>query len=642
MISDLLQTKINLAVKECYDLDLKSQDIVIEHPNNTEFGDYSSSIALMLAKQLKTSPLDIATTLISKITENNINFELNGEQVNIFENISVAKPGFINFTLSQKWLLNELNSILNLKEDYGSINIGKNKNIALEHSNVNPNKAAHIGHLRNAVLGQFVERVYEFLGYNVEVQYYVNDLGVQVSTSLMGTRLINNVSPSDFDKFDHYAWEVYSMMESKISDSTELQQQRLNILKNLENYDSTDALDQEKLVNKILDSQLQTFSNLDIDYDVLVHERDIVQLKFWEEAFEQLKKNSNVYKAESGMSKGCWLVKFKDSSSKESTTNTQIEKDKIIVRSNGVPTYTGKDISYHLWKFGLLKKDFYYQTANYNTQEKSLFETTSSKNDGQVYNRPKSMDIVLNVIGTEQSYALEVVRQAIEFLGYEEAATNMHHINYGFVYLSPSTAEKLGIDISDNKSKYGMSGRKGWGIKIDDFIDMVDATLQKSFGSFEALHSIRNGAIKFEMLKYNTYQDLIFDLDSALNIHGFSGPYIQYTHARANSVLQKAKLFDEIIENSDIELFDKELEVLRLLYQFGEIVQRSAQEFSPNLLCNYLFELAQKYNSFYNDIKILTEPEKSLKQFRLVLTEATKQVISNGLYLLGIAAPDKV
>lgn len=640
-IATNIKKRISAAFLEVYGHNVDIKDIMLEHPKNSDFGDYASNIAIKSAKFVKQSPIDIAKNICYELNKIDHIFVYEGSTYNIFEKIDYVSPGFINIKLSEEWLCFILEDIISSDSNYGiTLSEGK-KTIALEHSNVNPNKAAHVGHLRNACIGQFLEKVYEFIGNDVKVQYYANDLGVQVTTSLMGMDLVKNVHAKDYDKYDHYAWDVYSEMETMISKNPELAVKRQNIMSKLEDATSDESRKQVTLSNKILIEQLKTFSELDFDYDVVVRERDIVTLNLWEEAFSKLKQNKNVYKATEGPSIGCWLIKLSD---KNSSNTHGIEEDKIIVRSNGIPTYTGKDIAYHMWKFGLLEKDFYYDEFRTGTQTKPLYITASNKSSSSANMTFSNSDYILNVIDGKQSYALEAVRQALKFLGYEKEAHNMKHINYGFVYLSPNSANKLGIDTSDGKKRYDMSGRKGWGVKIDDFIKMVDNKLVESFGEFETLVDVRNGAIKFEMLKYNTFQDLVFDLDSALDINGYSGPYIQYAHARATSVLEKGAFVKDT--NSSLfnmpNLHDKEINLLRHLYIFPEIVKRSAYEYAPNLMCTYLFDLAQKFNSFYNDVPILNADTPEEKEFRLKLTFGAKQIMKNGLYLLGIKAPNRM
>ena len=629
-IADVIKQNVKIAVKKLYGIEVN--DVFVEHPGNEDWGDFATNVAIKLSPSLKQSPAEIA---------NKICYELRTYPPDdIFEQIDYVQQGFINLRLSAKWLQNVLNDIYHSSLSYGLQDIGQKKRIALEHSNVNPNKAAHIGHLRNACIGQFIERVYEALGYEVEVQYYANDAGVQVATSLMGMKYVKKFKETNYKKFDHFAWDIYAEMESLISESQELAEERDNLMIELEKTFSPENKEVRELANKILIEQLKTFQKLDIDYDVVVHEADILALDFWKTAFEVLKNNDNVYFAKSGKSKGCWLVSVSDKKIRTTVaTENAVEEDKIIVRSNGVPTYTGKDIAYHMWKFGLLGMDFYYDDLGTETQKKLLWATSAVSSDRKAISFTK-VDIVFDVIGGEQTYAMDVVKKALGYLGFIEAAKNMTHVNYGFVYLSPKTAAGLGIDVSNGKSRYGMSGRRGWGVKIDDFIDMLDAALKQEHGESEELVDVRNGAIKFEMLKFNTFQDLVFDLDAALDIKGFSGPYLQYTHARACSVLKKAgtERIDDAVESSLLDR--RELSLLRWIYRYPQIVKRSALEFAPNLLCSYLFELAKRYNLIYNDLPIINAHSPDQRNMRLLMTECVKIVLHNGLFLLGISSPE--
>ncbi|NMB69794.1 arginine--tRNA ligase [candidate division WWE3 bacterium] len=406
--SNLIQNEITHIVESLYGLN--DMEFKIEHPANESFGDYACNVALVLSKQLKQSPMEIAKAVSYRISES----PLVKEHPVLISSVSIVAPGFINMKISDIWLRNLLTEVLERKNTYGSCDLGKGFRIALEHSNVNPNKAAHVGHLRNACVGQFLERVYEFLGYDVEVQYYANNVGVQVATSNMGLTRIRDISPAPYKKFDHYAWDVYAAMESQINQSEELKESRQQLLKKLEDPTSPEFKTQKELADKILLEQLKTFSSLNIDYDVVIYESDILNLKMWEKAFAYLKSNPNVYKATEGASEGCWLVKMGDeqvsASEEQGRQGDQIEKDKIIVRSNGIPTYTGKDIAYHMWKFGLLDLDFNYKPWDTGTQTKTLWRTTSDAADRSDISF-SNVNFVFDVIGMEQTYAMEAVKK---------------------------------------------------------------------------------------------------------------------------------------------------------------------------------------------------------------------------------------
>jgi arginyl-tRNA synthetase len=617
--------------------------IKIEHPQNRLWGDYSTNVALAAAKSLNKAPSAIAGEVLHRL--------LTLDLREYFDRISVDGPGFINFTLSKEYLLSRLLSVLKESDSFGSSDIGEGRKIALEHSNVNPNKAAHIGHLRNAVIGQYLEHVYEFIGYDVEVQYYSNDLGVQVSTSLLGIEKLGWVfDAAKYDKFDHYAWDVYAKISEMLDADLQLKKELDNIIVKLDNRDPEVSLKQSELSKKILKDNLGTFAALDIDYDLIVYESSIKDMHMWEKTFDILKKNSKVYFATEGVSKGCWLVKMaaKDScGNNKGATKPDLEEDKIIVRSNGVPTYTGKDIAYHMWKYGLLDCDFRYNVVPTDTQNKSLYETSAYGEPNDTFG---SADIVMDVIDSKQTYAIDVVKQTLGYLGYEKQSDNFIHVNYGHVYLSANTALNMGLlNEKGGLKQIAMSGRKGVGVKVDDFTLMVDESLKSRFGDFPNAVDVRNSVIKFDMLRYDTFQNIVFDVESALSLKGFTGPYVQYTHARAHSLLDKAgytvesdTLEDTVSRFSKLEIDSSAQEVLKLIYKFPEVVMYSALQYAPNQMCVYLYELCQKYNSFYNDSPILNAETPDIRDFRLFLTAATKQVVKNGLYLLGIRAVDRM
>jgi arginyl-tRNA synthetase len=641
LVADVITTNVKNAFKDLYDFDLSQ--VGVEHPQNPSWGDYSTNAALVASKSLGKSPLTLAKGILQWLQGVDLR--------DYFEDVSIAGPGFINFALSREYLLLQALAVLVESGKFGSSHVGGGKKIALEHSNVNPNKAAHIGHLRNAVIGQFVERVYEFIGYDVAVQYYSNDLGVQVSTSLLGMeKLRGDLDPANYKKFDHYAWDVYAKISRMLDTDPVLKKELDEMLVKLDNREPEVSQKQSDLSKRILKDNLMTFAALEISYDLIVYESSIKDMLMWEKAFDILKKSSKIYLATSGASKGCWLVKMHDEDSSDSgTDNTtrEVEEDKIIVRSNGIPTYTGKDIAYHMWKFGVLDIDFKYDKLDLGNQDTVLYETSTIGDSNVTF---KGSDIVMDVVDVRQTYAMGVVRKTLEYLSYETAAQNFIHINYGHVYLSNSTAIQMGFSSSDTSaSQIAMSGRKGVGVKIDDFIELVEKSLKNNFGDFPHIKDVRNAVIKFDMLRYDTFQDIVFDIDDALNMKGFTGPYIQYTHARINSLLEKAgyqvdsgSLDYRVKGFNSLELNSSAEGILRTMYKFPEVVMQSAKQYAPNLVCVYLYELCQKFNSFYNDSPILTAETQDIKDFRLFLTASTGQLIKNGLYLLGINAVDRM
>ena len=386
--------------------------------------------------------------------------------------------------------------------------------------------------------------------------------------------------------------------------------------------DTPEAKRAETLTLTILHETLDVLAKLDIPYDLIVRESDILKGKLWEKTFELLKTKSAFYQATEGEKKDCWLIKMPDA------------EDKIIVRSNGVPTYAGNDIANHLWKFGVLP-DFRYEKLDWKTQAGPLYMTVSE--GGEARNDFTRADAIVNVIDQTQTYPQESVMESLRILGFTKEAEHYHHVNYGFVYLSRKTAEKLGMPIEEGASQVKISGRKGTTVSIETFLEKMKEVLREKYGEYESLAEVAGGAIKFELLKFNTYQDIVFDLDAALDIHGMSGPYVQYASTRAKSILAKAPATHQSAGSSALP--ENEKMILRKLSRFPEIVAATLQDFAPHYLCLYLFELSQLWNAFYNENRIIGSEREAE---RLLLTKSIAQVLENGLGLLGIAAPEKM
>ena len=395
--------------------------------------------------------------------------------------------------------------------------------------------------------------------------------------------------------------------------------------------DTKEAARAETLTLEILHETLDVLKELNIPFDLIVRESDILKGKFWEKTFELLKTKPAFYKATEGERKDCWVIKMPDA------------EDKIIVRSNGVPTYVGNDIANHLWKFGLLP-DFHYEKLDWKTQESPLYMTVSAGGPPEARQGEERRDFagansIVNVIDQTQTYPQEAVIESLRVLGFAKEAEHYHHVNYGFVYLSRKTAEKFGMPVEEGATQVKISGRKGTTVSIQQFLENMEECLREKYGAFETIKDVRNGAIKFELLKYNTYQDIVFDLDAAVDIHGFSGPYVQYASTRAKSVLAKATAAPEVKKMGKNPLPEEEKTLLRMLYRFPEVIVSTLNDFAPHYLCLYLFELSRAWNSFYNENRILGSEREAE---RLLLAKSVAQVLENGLGLLGINAPEKM
>lgn len=594
------------------DAGFTDEQINLERPLDEKNGDYSTNVAMVMAKKIGRNPREIAEEIISQTHFSDI-----------FERVEVAGGGFINFYLSKKALADNISEIIEKKSDYGKTQTNSDKKVVLEHTNVNPNKALHVGHLRNACLGSAIERILESSGYDVEVQNYIDDTGVQVAGTALGLR---ELSPTQMEgeKFDHFASRVYVQAMEKIEQDPDFKGKQAEIIHALDKHEGEIAVYVKDLAKKILIENLKSMHEFEIDYDLLVWESDIIGFDFWLAAFELLKKSDKFYKAEDGKNAGCYVI------------DDVMGDQKVIVKSNSVVTYTGKDIAYHLWKYNLLGKDFLYKKFEKTAQQKDLFTTDP---DGEQSDKFGRADMVVNIVDVRQNFPQQAVKESLKALGYHDQSAKMNHVGYGVVNLSAKTAESLGVDTSSAQSSYAMSGRKGIGVLADSLLEEAIKLVKKNHPQTESAKQVALGAIKYYMLNYNPYSDIVFDFETALNIYGNSGPYIQYAHARCASLIQKAS--DRKEGEPTVDFNEAELSLAKHLERYCDVITASGENFSPNLLCNYLFELAKKFNAFYATCQIINESDEVFSS-RMKLVRATKQILANGLGLLSISAPDKM
>lgn len=623
----LIEKGVKEVLQDIYNLG--SSDFVVEPAQNLVFGEYACNAAFQIARVVKRKPRDIAEELYTHLQKKKFEYkDASKQSSDIFSSIEVAGGGYINFRFSDPYLKIISRKIVEAGSTYGSSEEGAGVKIALEHSNVNPNKAAHVGHLRNLAIGQYLERVYEFMGYDVEVQYYSNDLGVQVATSFYGTELATHLAPDNYPKYDHYLWDVYAYVSAVVDRDPLVKKELEERIKSADTGEGDLFNRQVEFARKVLYENLRTFQELDVDYDLVVLESSIKKIGMWEVTFKKLKECDSFYFSNEGPSAGCWLIKMSQEGSRVDSNDAH-EQDKIIVRSNGVPTYTGKDIAYHLWKYSLLDLDFTYEKLDTVTQDKPLRITTYRAHEKT---SSRINDIVLNVIDVKQTYAIDVVRKSISSLGYKKQALRLHHINYGHVYLK-NTLEHI---------KAAMSGRMGTGVKIDDLIRLMDEKLINEYGKTPNLSKVRNAAIKFEMLRYNTFQDVLFDLNTALDIKGYNGTYLQYTHARVSSILRKVVLEGTKSVNFEINISHVERSLIAYLERFPSFVTVSAHRYAPNILCEYLYSLCQIFNNFYANFRVLNEEDANTRNFRIMLCQSFQITLHNGLHLLGITPVEEI
>jgi arginyl-tRNA synthetase len=624
---------------------LREADIEIDYPPRPDFGDLSVSFPFKLAKELKTNPRHLAQEILARLAG------LKG-----ITRAEIAGPGYINFFLDRGLFFHgELAALATSRLH------AEDRKIIIEHTNINPNKAAHIGHLRNACLGDTLARCERHKGENVEVQNYIDDTGVQVVDVVFGLMDLEKKSLSDLEtitgRFDYYCWDLYARTSAYLEAHPETQSRRAEILKKIEHGVGDEAALGQAVSRRILRAHLETMKRIGITYDLLPCESSILGLKFWEKAFTLLKERGTVYLAAEGVNAGCWVMKFAEAE----------ERVKVIVRSDGTVTYVGKDIAYQLWKFGLLGRDFYYEPFG-REGGRTLWITTTVPNSGSLSFGGASS--VYNVIDSRQAYLQKIVAQGLRSLGFEEQAGRSIHFAYEMVALSPKSLRELGYDLREedkDRSFLEVSGRKGLGVKADDLLDRLEekALAEVSRRNPELSPGVRvsiardiaSGALRYFMLKFARNSLIVFDFDEALSFEGETGPYLQYTGVRLNSIFRKlaereglgAAEIGVLIETSDLSIEKLPApeagdfwELVTYAAKFEEHVLHSIYSLEFSHLAKFAFNLCQRTNAYYHLYSILNENNAELKKLRISAVFYVREILEKALGLMGIPVPEKM
>jgi arginyl-tRNA synthetase len=619
---------------------------VLEVPPRRELGDLASPAAMQLARVLKRNPRAIAEELAAAF-----------QRPAVVRDVQVQGAGYLNFYLDRPAVASQLlEAPLLPGDDFGRGGRGHLGKVVIEHTNINPNKAAHIGHLRNAVLGDVLARALKSLGYPVEVQNYIDDTGVQLADVIVGFVDLRGLTQEDIaaipEPFDYYCWDLYSEVGRWYEEDKERQRLRRDTLHQLELGQGERADLARFVARRIVGRHLATMRRLDISYDLLTRESQILGLNFFAKAFELLKESGAVRLEKDGKNSGCWVMPLSQS---EEFAGLE-DPDKVIIRSDGTVTYVGKDIAYQLWKFGLLGMDFGYRFW----QDEGVWETTGHGVEGHpVFGRAHR---VINVIDARQSYLQKIVRAGLQALGHPSEADRSTHFAYEMVALSTATARLLGyIGEGEEEGKaLEMSGRKGIGVKADDLMDQLIAKSREEISarnrdlSEHELDSlakqIATAALRFFMVKATTNRVIAFDFEEALSFEGESGPYLQYSLVRAKNIrrrLREAGLPDDVsaedVARLPAEVFEEDLwDMAVAVAETGELVEKGAESLELSLIARHALGLAQRFNALYHKHPILPEKDEAVRAARL----ATVQIFRRGLEtlgeLLGIPIPEKM
>ena len=677
-----VRAAVGAHIQKRYSVEL---EIVVEQPPRPEFGEFALPVGFALAKLLKRPPRKIIEEIVDEL-----------EPIPGVAAIEPAGAGYVNLRFDRGAYAGAL------KDDPGQAKPSSDGKIIVEHTNINPNKAAHIGHLRNAVLGDTLVRMLRELGHEVEVQNYIDNTGVQVADVVAAFHFLENNSAAEVRalidgpevKFDYYCWDLYARVSRLYEEDLSSQSWRVETLHAIESGEGALAELGRIVSEAIVHTHLDTMARIGVRYDLLPRESEILHLKFWAYAFELLKERKAIHFETEGKNKGCWVMPaelFQTASAASDQANQsrdrkgavngplnasnegsarpsgseakpEVDESKVIVRSNGTVTYVGKDIAYQLWKFGLLEKDFHYTPFRTEPDGGTLWASSVTPGGGEPPQFGKGRR-VYNVIDVRQSYLQDVVRAGLRSLGFEQQADDSIHFSYEMVALSPRCCAELGIELSeeDRRRPYvEVSGRKGLGVKADDLIDLL---IKNALSEVQSRHEdaseaeqteiatkIAVGALRYFMLRFTRTSVIAFDFQEALSFEGETGPYIQYAAVRARNILRKlGERGEELPDFGQVlnrEVFDRQLvneDFWQLLLEASRresATEKAAAAGEPAQLAKFGFQLAQAFNNFYHRHHILNESDPERMAFLLWMTSFFLEELERVSATMGIPAPD--
>jgi arginyl-tRNA synthetase len=631
--------------------------VTLEQPKQGSFGELAIPVAFQLARQLKRSPKQIAEELLAGV----------GKLPGV-AGLEIAGNGYINVRLDRAAYVSALLAGGKAVEKQSS------EKIVVEHTNINPNKAAHIGHLRNAVLGDTLTRMLRKRGHLVEVQNYIDNTGVQVADVVAGFHYLEKKTLADVRaliddpsvRFDYVCWDVYAQISAHYKEHRESLEWRNKTLQAIESGKGELAELGHIVGDAIVDAHLRTMYRLGVEYDLLPRESEILHLQFWATAFQLLKDRGAIYFETRGKNAGCWVMpsaSFRLPGGPVESTDAETEDEsKVIVRSNGTVTYVGKDIAYQLWKFGLLGRDFYYRLWSSYPDGHEIWVTTDSPGGGESPGFGHAAK-VFNVIDSRQSYLQDVVVAGLRALGFDKQADASVHFSYEMVALSPRTCSELGIELSEDDKRRAyveVSGRKGLGVKADDLIDKL---IENALREVEDRHpeaapgarqniaaQIAIGALRYFMLKFTRTSVIAFDFHEALSFEGETGPYVQYAAVRADKILKKfvdrggiLQEFSRVLRPDVLKRsFDSDelWQLVLLASKSDSVVERAIGSGEPAHVAKYAFQLAQAFNNFYHEHPVISEQNEERRNALLWLTQYVQTQLHATLNVLGMAQPE--
>ena len=655
----VFRTAIARALRAAFDIEV--ENVPVAYPPSPDLGDLASAVSFDLARSLKRPPREIAARIVAALSP-----------LDPIARVEVAGAGYVNAFFDRTAVLRAFLSAPPVRPaPFG-------EKIIVEHTNINPNKAAHIGHLRNAVLGDTLVRCLGRLSRRVEIQNYIDDTGVQVADLVVGFRTLRHEGLREVrehysearlrergERFDYIAWDLYAEVTRLYQSDPEKLRERESVLLSMERGEDETAALAAEIAQRMVTHHLATMSRIGVRYDLLPRESDILRLRFWDDAFERLRDAGAIRLVAQGKSAGCWVMDL------PGVDEGAGEDQKVIVRSNGTVTYVGKDIAYQMWKFGLLGRDFLYRRFPDAAQGPGYPLWTTCSEDG-VADAPAfgHADVVYNVIDTRQSYLQRVVAQGLRALGFAAHAERSVHYAYEMVALTPGAVEELfpgmALDPEDRARPYlEMSGRRGLGVRADDLIDRLveraEAEVRErhsDIGAAEVAEIARRiavGALRYYMLRFTRNRVVAFDLDAALAFDGETGPYLQYAVVRARNILAKvaerhgvdATARETLARDADLAVLDPETVgdhwglVLALL-RVEAVMAQAIETLELSTLAKHAHGLAQTFNSFYHRYPVAQEPRAAVRVTRTALVQAFHDGMADLLDTLGVPLPERM
>ncbi|MDE1727636.1 MAG: arginine--tRNA ligase [Thaumarchaeota archaeon] len=622
----LVYDEIRFGVKQaCHKLGYPEIEFDVSEASRPEFGDVSCNVGFLLAKTLKKRPFDISQSLAEEYKKNL------GEYVS---EVSAHASGYLNFVANYSLLVPQVVHS-SLRANYGSIDLGKNSKMVIEHTSVNPNKALHVGHIRNIIIGDTVARILHKASYDVSVLNYVDDSGLQVADIIVGFKYGGySDTPPDDQKFDHYCGDmVYVKTTERYKTDKAFADLRSHVLQELEEGTSDLAKFGDEITRRVLEEQLKTCWRLGATYDCLNFESQIVHSKLWQVAFEKMKSMGITELEQEGKNAGCWVIK------------AESEEDKVLVRSNGTATYVAKDIPYAAWKLGILADPFYYKHYAIQKTGRVLWQTTLDSKQATMH---FTGDRVITVIDSRQSRLQNIITKIMS--DFKSKPDSYIHLGYESVTLSPDTAKTLDLDTGGKSVQ--MSGRKGIYVSADYVLDILsgrtfDETKKRNpeldeMSLVKISEQVAIGALRYAMIKQDLDKIITFDLTESLSLEGDTGPYIQYAHARAMRILEKyGKSPNFGASLGDINtVYEKDM--IKIIGKFDLHVEDAAKNLSPKIIAKYCYHLAVSFNTFYEHVKVLTADSEDVINARLCLVYSFKETLAKALQLLGIDAPERM